>query len=90
MTTFLQLAVDMAVSNDFDEDHGHRYGTQPLSAWYAIVQPPGWTPTQLQELRLRLAEVDGETGRHTQTLVGRVGLEPTTQGVVPGLIIMAQ
>lgn len=57
VTTFLQLAIDMAVSNDFDEDHGHRYGTQPLSAWYAIVQPPGWTPTRLAELRLRLAEV---------------------------------
>ena len=58
VTTFLQLAVDMAVSNDFDEDNGHRYGTQPLSAWYAVVQPPGWTPTRLEELRLRLAGVE--------------------------------
>jgi uncharacterized membrane protein len=57
MTTFLQLAVDMAVSNDFDEDHGHKYGTQPLSAWYAVVQPPGWDQARVEELRQRLTDV---------------------------------
>jgi uncharacterized membrane protein len=58
VTTFLQLAVDMAVSNDFDEDHGHKYGTQPLSAWYAVVRPPGWDPARLAELRERLAVIE--------------------------------
>ncbi|WP_114422266.1 alpha/beta-hydrolase family protein [Nocardioides houyundeii] len=58
VTTFLQLAVDMAVSNDFDEDHGHRYGTQPLSAWYAVVQPVEWTTAEVERLRARLAAVD--------------------------------
>ncbi|WP_299928577.1 alpha/beta-hydrolase family protein [uncultured Nocardioides sp.] len=57
VTTFLQLAVDMAVSNDFDEDHGHKYGTQPLSAWYAVVRPPGWDAARLAELRERLAVI---------------------------------
>lgn len=57
VTTFLQLAVDMAVSNDFDEDHGHKYGTQPLIAWYAVVRPPGWDAARLAELRERLAAV---------------------------------
>ncbi|WP_162799224.1 alpha/beta-hydrolase family protein [Nocardioides sp. 616] len=57
VTTFLQLAVDMAVSNDFDEDHGHRYGTQPLSAWYAVVQPVEWTQAEVERLRARLAAV---------------------------------
>lgn len=55
--TFLHLAVDMAVANDFDEDHGHLYGTQPLTAWHAIVQPPGWDAERLAALRARLAEV---------------------------------
>ncbi|NPC44464.1 alpha/beta-hydrolase family protein [Nocardioides sp. zg-1230] len=57
VTTFLQLAVDMAVSNDFDEDHGHKYGTQPLSAWYAVVRPPSWDAARLAELRERLAGI---------------------------------
>lgn len=57
VTTFLQLAVDMAVSNDFDEDHGHKYGTQPLEAWYAVVQPVGWDRARVEELRERLAPV---------------------------------
>ena len=57
VTTFLQLAVDMAVSNDFDEDHGHLYGTQPLSAWYVVVQPEGWDRERLERLRERLRDV---------------------------------
>lgn len=57
VTTFLQLAVDMAVSNDFDEEHGHLYGTLPLTSWYAVVQPPGWDEATLEELRTRLAAV---------------------------------
>ncbi len=56
-TTFLQLAVDMVVSNDFDEEHGHLYGTLPLTAWHRIVQPEGWDESQLEELRRRLADV---------------------------------
>ncbi|MDZ5662038.1 alpha/beta-hydrolase family protein [Nocardioides sp. S-58] len=58
VTTFLQLAVDMAVSNDFDEDHGHKYGTQPLDAWYAVVRPPGWDRARVDQLRERLAPID--------------------------------
>jgi hypothetical protein len=46
MTTFLNLAVDMAVGNDFDEDHGHLYGTQPLTAWRAMLAADGWTDDQ--------------------------------------------
>lgn len=57
LTTFLQLAVDMAVSNDFDEEHGHLYGTLPLTAWHAIVQPEGWDRAKVEELRDRLSEV---------------------------------
>jgi len=55
VVTFMQLVVDMGVSNDFDEDHGHKYGTQPLSAWYAVVRPPGWDQARVEELRPRLA-----------------------------------
>lgn len=39
LVTFLNLTVDMAVSNDFDEGHGHRYGTTPRDAWVRILAP---------------------------------------------------
>ncbi|MDP3969634.1 MAG: alpha/beta-hydrolase family protein [Nocardioides sp.] len=37
LVTFLNLTVDMAVSNNFDEGHGHRYGTMPRDAWVRIL-----------------------------------------------------
>lgn len=57
LTTFLQLAVDMVVSNDFDEEHGHLYGTLPLTAWRAIVAPAGWGTGKVERLRERLRSV---------------------------------
>ncbi|NYG57134.1 putative membrane protein [Nocardioides daedukensis] len=57
LTTFLQLAVDMAVSNDFDEGQGHLYGTMPLTAWHAILAPAGWDEQKVERLRERLESV---------------------------------
>ncbi|ROR93049.1 alpha/beta-hydrolase family protein [Nocardioides aurantiacus] len=53
--TFFNLTIDMAVANDFDEDHGHLYGTQPLAAWAAMLHPRGWDTARVEELRVRLA-----------------------------------
>ncbi|MFY0408047.1 alpha/beta-hydrolase family protein [Solicola sp. PLA-1-18] len=55
VSTFAGLTVDMAVGNDFDEDHGHLYGTQPLAAWAVMLQPAGWDADDLERLRERLA-----------------------------------
>ncbi|GGD12105.1 alpha/beta-hydrolase family protein [Nocardioides daphniae] len=55
VTTFLNLAVDMAVSTAFEHDQGHKYGTQPLLAWAAMLQPAGWSPDRVTELRAALA-----------------------------------
>jgi len=57
VSTFLNLAVDMAVSTAFDEDFGHKYGTQPLTAWVAMLQPAGWDEDRVAELRQRLARL---------------------------------
>jgi uncharacterized membrane protein len=57
VTTFLNLAMDMGVSNDFDEDHGHLYGTQPLTAWRAMLEPAAWDDERTEELRDRLSAV---------------------------------
>lgn len=52
--TFFNLTVDMVVANDFDEDHGHLYGTQPLAAWAAMLRPDGWDADRVERLRERL------------------------------------
>ncbi|MGH3459755.1 alpha/beta-hydrolase family protein [Aeromicrobium sp.] len=57
VTTFLNLAFDMGVSNDFDEEHGHLYGTQPLTAWRAMLEPAAWDDERIEELRDRLSTV---------------------------------
>lgn len=56
-STFLNLAVDMAVANAFEEDQGHKYGTQPLQAWVAMLRPPGWDTERVEELRAHLARL---------------------------------
>jgi uncharacterized membrane protein len=58
VATFLNLTVDMAVGNDFDEDHGHLYGTQPLAAWAAMLAPRGWGKADVERLRRRLETLD--------------------------------
>ncbi|QCX28920.1 alpha/beta-hydrolase family protein [Nocardioides jishulii] len=57
VTTFLNLAVDMAVSNAFEEEQGHMYGTQPTLAWAAMLQPDGWDDERVAALRTTLAGV---------------------------------
>lgn len=42
VTTFLNLAVDMAVATAFDEDQGHMYGTQPALAWRTMIAPEAY------------------------------------------------
>jgi len=69
LVTFLNLAVDMAVSNDFDEGNGHRYGTLPTVAWERMLRPvldrrltavdaAPWDPAAVERLRDRLARVE--------------------------------
>lgn len=41
--TFAGLTGDMINSQGVPAGHGHVYGTDPVFAWAAILQPPGWT-----------------------------------------------
>src|SRR5690606_39189988 len=59
VVTFLNLTVDMVVSNDFAEGAGHRYGTLPTDAWNAILAP-GWERDDLRLLRDDLARIQRE------------------------------
>ncbi|WP_162598692.1 alpha/beta-hydrolase family protein [Nocardioides gilvus] len=56
-TTFLNLAVDMALSTTFEEEQGHMYGTQPTLAWAAMLAPDGWDAEKIAHLRTHLSDV---------------------------------
>lgn len=58
MTTFLNLAIDMAVSTTFAEGQGHRYGTQPTRAWWAMLRPDGWDADRLEPLLAEMATIE--------------------------------
>ncbi|MBE7324142.1 alpha/beta-hydrolase family protein [Nocardioides sp. Y6] len=58
MTTFLNLAIDMAVSTAFAEGQGHMYGTQPTRAWWAMLRPEGWDERALAALLEEMAEIE--------------------------------
>ncbi|MDB1086931.1 alpha/beta-hydrolase family protein [Streptomyces sp. ACA25] len=49
--TFWQTTVDMAVSYGAPAPHGHRYGSNPVDAWAAIVPPAAWSPQETTELK---------------------------------------
>ena len=53
--TFWQTAGDMMFSTGVPAGHGHDYGVNPVDAWAAITQPPGWTDAQTQQLRKIIA-----------------------------------
>lgn len=57
VTTFLNLAVDMALSTTFEEEQGHMYGTQPTLAWTAMLAPRGWDAEKVARLRAELSRV---------------------------------
>jgi uncharacterized membrane protein len=49
--TFWGTLGDMAFSTAVPAGHGHSYGANPVDAWAAITQPPGWTPEKTRRLR---------------------------------------
>ena len=55
LVTFLQLALDSALSQSAPVGHGHLYSPRDyIDAWAAITQPPGWTREQLEALKLAI------------------------------------
>lgn len=57
IVTFLQVAMDMALSQATPVGYGHVYATADyLRAWVDLVEPPGWTTESLAELERSLPE----------------------------------
>ncbi|TVR35650.1 MAG: hypothetical protein EA388_06450 [Nitriliruptor sp.] len=53
--TFWQVTADLPFAVDLPPGHGHRYTTESVDAWAAILQPPGWTETQADVLRREIS-----------------------------------
>ena len=51
LVTFWQTAIDMAMSYGVEAPHGHRYGTNAVEAWAAIVPPEGWSASDTLRLK---------------------------------------
>lgn len=52
IVSFLQLAVDMAVSLHVPMGHGHLYAHEDhIAPWLAVTQPPGWDAAGIDRLR---------------------------------------
>lgn len=55
VVTFFQLAMDMALSLTSPLGHGHVYAPADyIDAWMALVEPPGWSPEQLAQLKAEM------------------------------------
>lgn len=55
IVTFLQVAMDMALSQATPVGYGHVYSTSDyLRTWVELVEPPGWTPEALAALERTL------------------------------------
>ncbi|MEE1927787.1 alpha/beta-hydrolase family protein [Streptomyces sp. TRM 70351] len=49
--TFWQTAVDMGTSYGVAAPHGHRYGTNAVEGWAAVLPPAGWTDADTLRLK---------------------------------------
>lgn len=60
--TFLQLAMDMALSNTSPLGYGHVYSPADYTdAWYALVEPDGWDTEKLTALKAALLDNTGRS-----------------------------
>ena len=59
VVTMLQVAVDMLAGTSAPRGYGHEYATVDyIEAWYALTEPTGWTPAELEDLSDHLAMPD--------------------------------
>jgi uncharacterized membrane protein len=49
--TFWQITADLPFSTGVPGGHGHKYTTEYVDGWYAVMQPTGITPEDLTKLK---------------------------------------
>jgi len=55
--TFWQVTADLPFSTGVPDGHGHRYSSEYVDGWYAVMRPVGITPQDLTDLRKIIAKV---------------------------------
>lgn len=59
VVTFLQLGLDMALSQTAPLGHGHVYAARDyIDSWVALLDPPGWDKASLDALKAKMLPVD--------------------------------
>jgi uncharacterized membrane protein len=53
IVTFWQVTSDLIASTAVPAGHGHNYGPEAITAWQAILHPPGWTDADTAALAQR-------------------------------------
>lgn len=53
--TFWQVTADLPFSTGVPGGHGHKYTTEQVDGWYAVMQPTGLTPADLDNLKQVIA-----------------------------------
>jgi uncharacterized membrane protein len=52
----VQLAADMAVANTTPAGYGHNFAARHyIDAWLALLEPEGWTETDVRRLKALFA-----------------------------------
>ncbi|HVD23605.1 MAG TPA: alpha/beta-hydrolase family protein [Lapillicoccus sp.] len=54
--TFWQITADLPFSTGVPGGHGHKYTTEQVDGWYAVIQPAGVTQEELGAVRATIAE----------------------------------
>ncbi len=54
--TFWQITADLPFSTGVPGGHGHKYTTEQVDGWYAVMRPVGLTPTDLDNLKQIIAK----------------------------------
>jgi uncharacterized membrane protein len=49
--TFWQITADLPFSTGVPGGHGHKYTTEQVDGWYAVMQPAGLSPADLDNLK---------------------------------------
>ena len=58
LVTFWQVSADLPFSTGVPPGHGHKYTTEYVDGWYAVMRPSGFTPADLTALRTAISALE--------------------------------
>ena len=58
LVTFWQVSADLPFSTGVPPGHGHKYTTEYVDGWYAVMRPAGFTPADLAALRTEISALE--------------------------------